>query len=84
MPEIAKTLGSFEHPFEIDYSEPKKIELYVGYGQPVSIVGRQDPVKITLYDQQDILIFEMKYFGKVYMASQTKIYEFEETYEAKA
>jgi len=64
-------LQSFEHKFEISEPRLETVEVDVGYGRRASIMGQQKPVTITMHDENDALMFKLKFFNEVYESSRT-------------
>lgn len=64
--EMIKTVRSFNHPFEFDIPKPETIQVSIAASsKPMYIAGRQLPSTITLYNENDTLLFKLKYFNEI-------------------
>jgi len=60
------TLKSFDHKFDIDIPKPEMIEIStMSSSHPVYYAGRQKPATISINDEDDALMFKLKYFTAI-------------------
>lgn len=76
--EIVETITSFQHPFDYHIPQHEVIEVSTMFSAPraMRVAGRQLPATITLYDDNDMLLFKLKYFNEIlYTESEELLWE---------